>query len=102
MRRAPLSDWAAMNGHAAPCAMLVRAGADFNLKNSFGVSPFGEAEAAGHMEASGSRRAAASQACSLLHLSRTCAAQALRLCWKRARRVEMRASGEDEEVEFKI
>ncbi len=42
--------WAAMNGHAAVCALLVRAGADFNLKNSFGVSPFGEAESAGHME----------------------------------------------------
>jgi hypothetical protein len=39
-----------MNGHAAVCALLVRAGADFNLKNSFGVSPFGEAEAGGHME----------------------------------------------------
>jgi ankyrin repeat protein len=39
-----------MNGHASLCAMLVSAGADFNLKNSFGVSPFGEAEAAGHME----------------------------------------------------
>jgi hypothetical protein len=45
-----------MNGHAALCAMLVRAGADFNLKNSFGVSPFGEAEAAGHMQASGVTR----------------------------------------------
>ena len=44
--------WAAMNGHAAVCAMLVKAGADFNTKNSFGMSAFGEAEAAGHMEVS--------------------------------------------------
>jgi hypothetical protein len=30
--------------------MLIKAGADFNLKNSFGVSALGEAEAAGHMQ----------------------------------------------------
>jgi hypothetical protein len=30
--------------------MLVKAGADFKTKNSFGMSAFGEAEAAGHME----------------------------------------------------